>query len=156
MHSSQAHYKRYCKELQPEYGSYQVLTRPPIVLTNSHLNQLRLEREHLIATEADKASRLKCSTANRDFNSCLQTRPADSGIEACIVQYKAHKHCLVQEHAIEKDKRRRDTDRFSEDWWTCSYSKDGEVGEQAKPRDDNVMEGALDFAHEMLDSFEES
>jgi hypothetical protein len=155
MHSSQTDFKRHCKELQPEYASYQVLTRPPIVLANSHLNELRLEREHLIATEADTASRLKCSAANRAFNSCLQTRPAGSGIEACVVQYEAYRDCLEQEYAIEKDKRRRDTDRFSEDWWTCSYSKDGEVGEQAQPRDDNKMEGALDFIPEMLNRFVE-
>lgn len=138
---------------QPEHGVYKVLTRPPVVVLNPKLHKLRHDREHLIALEADKAARLKCSTSSRTFNSCLQSRPAGSSTEACTDQYNAYKTCLVQEAAIEKDKRRRDVDRFSEDWWTSSYSREGEVGEQAKPRDDTQIEGALDFAHGMLDSF---
>lgn len=145
--------KRYCSTFQPEHGTYTVTTRPPIILLNPELSKLRHDREHLISIEAEKAARLKCHDTSRAFNACLQARPAGSSSDVCSIQYSNFKTCLAQEQAIEKDKRRRDIDRFNDDWWTSSYSREGEVGEQATHQDNPLLEGSLDFAHGMLDSF---
>ena len=138
--------RQYCPEFKPEYGSYEVKTRPPKYVYHWKLNMLRRIREEDLKDEAMQAARLKCYELANAFTLCSYENTMKE-TTMCMDQYNKMKTCMVQECEIEMDKRRRDVKRNHEWWWTNIYDLDGEIGEQAKETPDTYVEKVVDACY---------
>jgi hypothetical protein len=79
--------RKYCPEFKPEYGTYEIKTRPPHYTNNWRLNYLRRAREEELKDEAMLAARLKCFEEANAFTQCSLENPRNESA-ACVEIFK--------------------------------------------------------------------
>lgn len=134
----------YCPEFKPEFGTYEVKTRPPHKSDSWKMSMLRRTREQELREESMTAARLKCHESANEFAKCSYEHPFKE-TSICKEKFKEMKKCFVQEIDIELDKRRRDIVRNHEWWWTNIYDKNGEIGTQAVDPKMTYVETVVDW-----------
>lgn len=132
----------YFSELEPEFGVYQIKTRPPQKSKNWRLSVYRKIRENKLSEEAMLAARLKCHGAANVYARCSYKYPFKEST-MCKNLLKDMNKCFYQERDIELDKRRRDIVRNNESWWKDIYNEHGEIGLQADYPKDTYSQKAM-------------
>jgi hypothetical protein len=132
----------YVSEWKPEYGTYQIKTRPPQNSKNWRFTMYRKIRDQRLSSEAMLAARLKCHSAAKIYARCSYEHPFKEST-MCKSQFKDMNKCFSQERDIELDKRRRDIVRNNELWWKNIYNEQGETGLQAKDFSVSYTEKAM-------------
>ncbi|CAK91801.1 unnamed protein product (macronuclear) [Paramecium tetraurelia] len=134
---------------------YVIKTRQPMP-SNWQLNILRGKREDELRGLSYAYARRKCHKAVNDLLQCEKDYGSFWAAFDCQAENHDMKECLAHEFDVEMDKLRRNMKMNTEWWWKDLYDENGEVGDQAKWKDEYwllpILRGYKDILYSMITS----